>query len=255
MNQLSVIIITYNEEKNIERCLQSVQPIADEIIVVDSYSTDNTKRICEQYKVKFIEHAFEGYIEQKNFALQQGSCEFALSLDADEAPDAELLQAIISEKQKGFTADVYGMNRCNYFCGKWIKHGAWYPDRKIRLIKKGKGYWGGTNPHDKIIPAANTAVKKLNGDILHYTYHSLEELIAQQNKFSTIAAQAMYQQGKQPSYFKLVLSPLVAFISSYIIKAGFLDKYEGYVIARTMAYYTLFKYAKLIQLHRDAKKK
>src|SRR5471030_233137 len=126
MSSLSVVIITYNEEKNIDRCLRSLRGIADEIVVVDSLSTDNTESICMQYGVRFISQPFLGYIEQKNFALDQASHDHVLSLDADESLSELLLESIADEKQKGFPVDGYTMNRCSSFCGKWIRHGAWY---------------------------------------------------------------------------------------------------------------------------------
>ena len=147
---LSVVIITFNEEKNIERCLKSVAPIADEIVVVDSLSTDTTKDLCSKYNVRFISQAFLGYIEQKNFALQQASNNDVLSLDADEELSDELCRSIRSAKENNFPFDAYSMNRCSSFCGKWIKHGSWYPDKKTRLLDKTKGKWAGINPHDKL---------------------------------------------------------------------------------------------------------
>ncbi|MCU0322473.1 MAG: glycosyltransferase family 2 protein, partial [Chitinophagaceae bacterium] len=138
MQKISATIITFNEEKNIRRCLESLQGIADEIIVVDSLSTDKTKAICQELNITFIEQAFLGYIEQKNFAIQQANFDFVLSLDADEALDETLQQSIIQAKKDGLKSDSYNMNRCTSFCGKWIKHGTWYPDKKIRLFNKHK---------------------------------------------------------------------------------------------------------------------
>jgi len=252
MKKCSVVIITHNEEKNIEKCLQSVEGIADEIVVIDSFSTDGTKNICLAYGVRFIQHAFEGYIEQKNFALAQAGNDYVLSLDADEAIDEILKQHILAEKQQGFGYDAYEMNRCNYFCGRWIRHGSWYPDRKTRLINRQKASWGGTNPHDKLILQAPATLKRLTGDILHYTYYTLEELAAQTNRFTTIQATAMFNENKKGGYLKLCFNPLAAFISGYFIKRGFLDGYDGFVIARSVAYSTMLKYAKLMHLWRNA---
>ena len=254
MKKCSVVIITFNEEKNIERCLQSVKEIADEIVVVDSFSTDSTKSICLKYGARFIENPFAGYIEQKNFALAQAMNEYVLSLDADEAIDGLLKQHILEEKQKGFPYDSYQMNRSNYFCGRWIKHGSWYPDKKIRLVNKEKAKWGGINPHDKMVVQQPYTLKWLAGDILHYTYYTLEELVLQTNRFTTIQAKAMFEEGKKASFIKLYISPLSAFITGYFIKLGFLDGYDGFVVARSVAYATMLKYAKLLQLWRNAPK-
>jgi glycosyltransferase involved in cell wall biosynthesis len=251
MMLLSVVIITYNEEKNIGRCLESIRGITDEIVVVDSFSTDATAEICKPYQVNFLQHPFVGYIEQKNFALAQASHNYVLSLDADEMLSDALRASILALKEKDFLFDAYSMNRCSSFCGKWIRHGNWYPDKKIRLINKQKGQWGGINPHDKIEMNVGTKTQHLKGDILHYSYYSLEEVITQNNKFTTIQAQAMLQQGKKASLFKLMVNPLVAFINGYIFKLGFLDGADGLFIASSVAYQTMVKYAKLLHLQRS----
>ncbi len=247
-NLLSVVIITYNEEKNIERCLKSVQSVADEIIIVDSFSTDATEKICMQYKVKFIQQSFLGYIEQKNFALENTSNMYVLCLDADEALSIELQKSIVLQKQNNFMYDAYFMNRCTNFCGRWIKHGSWYPDTKIRLINKQKGKWGGTNPHDKIEMCEKYSSHFLKGDILHYSYYSLDEVITQNNKFTTIQAEAMFKSGKRAPLYKLFINPFIAFVNGYILKLGFLDGVDGFFIASSVAYQTMTKYAKLRKL-------
>jgi glycosyltransferase involved in cell wall biosynthesis len=250
---LSVVIITFNEEKNIRRCLESVRGLADEIVVVDSLSTDGTKKVCHELGVRFIEQAFLGYIEQKNFALDQASNDMVLSLDADEAVDELLKTALLGAKRDGFSADGYIMNRCTNYCGKWIRHGAWYPDRKLRLFNRKKGRWGGINPHDKVEMEGGSRTIRLRGDILHYTYASFSEHIAQLNKFTSIQAEAMYKQGKKASVLKLLVNPAVAFVSGYILKGGFLDGLDGLMIARTVSYQTFTKYAKLLDYQRKGK--
>ena len=164
MQQLSVSIITFNEEKNIARCLDSIKEIANEIVVVDSNSTDNTESICNQYDVRFIKQSFLGYIEQKNFALEKCKYHYVLSLDADECLSNDLIQSIKNIKQNGFDADAYTMNRLSNFCGKWIKYGTWYPDTKLRILDTKKGKWGGTNPHDKLEMQPNSSTVFLKGD-------------------------------------------------------------------------------------------
>lgn len=253
MTPFSVVIITYNEEKNIGRCLDSVKDVADEIIVVDSMSTDGTKAICASYGVTFIEQPFLGHIEQKNFAMNSASHDYVLSLDADECLSRELKKSILTEKQNGFTFDCYRMNRLSSFCGQWIKHGTWYPDRKIRLINRKKGKWGGVNPHDKIVMNEGTSLKQLQGDILHYTYETIDQIMEQTNKFTTIQSKAMFERGKRANVIKIVINPLMAFIAGYIIKRGFLDGYNGFIIARYASHATLAKYAKLLQLQRKMK--
>ena len=239
-----------NEEKNIGRCLQSVKDIADEIVVVDSCSSDKTAEISKGFGVRFIVQPFLGYIEQKNFALESATHPHVLFLDADEALSPELRNAIEMEKSKGFPAAGYTMNRLSWFCDQWIRHGTWYPDKKLRLVLKSGAHWGGTNPHDKLELANGSAEEHLQGDLLHYTYYSLDEYILQGNKFSSIAAKAMYIQGRKAGYLNLIWNPFMAFVKCYILRAGFLDGFNGYIIARQSASQTFLKYAKLLQLKR-----
>ncbi|MTI29248.1 glycosyltransferase family 2 protein, partial [Cytophagales bacterium RKSG123] len=150
MKKISAVIITYNEEKNIQRCLESLKGVVDEIVVVDSLSTDNTKKICEKFDVHFIENPFEGHIEQKNYAMGCARNDYVLSLDADEALSPKLKESILKVKEN-WTADFYSFNRLNNYCGQWIRHSGWYPDKKIRLWDRRKGKWGGKNPHDNVV--------------------------------------------------------------------------------------------------------
>jgi glycosyltransferase involved in cell wall biosynthesis len=250
MAPLSVAIITLNEEKNIGRCLESLKDIADEIVVVDSGSSDKTREICEGFGVRFIIQPFLGYIQQKNFALDATTNPHVLSLDADEALSPELKNSIEAAKASGFPCTGYTMNRLSWFCDSWIRHGSWYPDRKLRLVLKSVARWGGMNPHDKLEIDNSATVKKLDGDLLHYTYYSIVEFIQQGNNFSTISANAMYQKGIRAGYFNLIWNPFIAFLKSYIIRGGFLDGFNGYIIARQSGTHTFLKYAKLLQLQR-----
>jgi glycosyltransferase involved in cell wall biosynthesis len=254
MKKLSVTVITFNEENNIGRCLQSLKQVSDEIIVVDSLSTDRTREICVAHNVIFIEQPFLGYIEQKNFALSKTSFPYVLCLDADEALSDQLAKSILQEKQKGFTSDGYSMNRFNFYCGRWIKHGTYYPDRKLRLLDLRKGKWGGQNPHDKIVLQNGAQIKHLEGDLLHYTYQTPAEHRRQMERFSSIAAKALFDKGKAPSYIRLVVNPAWAFIKSYIVKLGFLDGGAGFMIARLTAVQSFLKYVKLIRLYDEQRK-
>lgn len=253
MKPFSAVIITYNEEKNIGRCLQSLMGIADEIIVVDSLSTDTTKQICASFNVRFIEQPFLGYIQQKNFAMGLASHDYVLSLDADEALDDTLRQSILAERNQSFPFDCYQMSRLSSFCGQWIKHGTWYPDKKLRLLNRHKGTWGGVNPHDKIVMQDGATMKHIKGDILHYTYETIEEIILQTNRFTNIQVKEMFERGRKSSVIKLVVNPFMAFVSGYFFKMGFLDGYNGFIIARFASYSTLIKYAKLLHMQKKAK--
>jgi len=247
--QLSAVIITFNEEKNIRRCLESLVSVVDEIVVVDSFSTDGTQKICEEFAVKFIEHAFEGHIEQKNWAKSQATFDHIISLDADEALD-ETLKNSIKKVKENWVLDSYSMNRLTNYCGKWIRHSGWYPDVKTRLFNRNKGDWGGNNPHDKFIPKSGVEVKHLEGDLLHYSFYSREEHIEQIHKFSTIGANALYQKGVKSSLLKLLIKPLARFVKAYFVFKGYLDGPEGFAISRLSAYANYLKYSKLLKLQR-----
>lgn len=246
---LSVVIITLNEEKNIGRCLASVKEIADEIIVVDSFSTDRTEAICKEYGATFIQNPFKGHIEQKNFALDQATSDFILSLDADEALSDELKQEISLVKTSAAN-NSYSMNRLTNYCGQWIKHGSWYPDKKVRLIKHKTAKWGGVNPHDELIPENRNTIIHLKGDILHYSYYTLEEHIIQLNKFSSISAAAEFKSGKKSSWFKILFNPFYRFVRDYFLLSGWRDGFYGYIICRNNSYSTFLKYVKLKNLYK-----
>ncbi len=253
MIKLSVVIITFNEERNISRCLDSVKDVADEIVVVDSFSTDKTREICESRNVRFIEHKFEGHIEQKNYAMNQASYDYILSLDADEALSDELKTSIL-EVKKDWTHDGYTFNRFTNYCGKWIRHSGWYPDVKLRLWDRRKGKWQGVNPHDKCVLEPGAKVKHLKGDLLHYSYYTIEEHILQANKFSTIAAEQLVKKKKHVPFIKVLINPFFKFLRNYFLKAGFLDGYYGFIICTITAHETFQKYAKAWHLARSGKK-
>lgn len=245
MIKLSVVIITLNEEKNIGRCLESVKTIADEIVVVDSLSTDKTKEICANYNVRFIEQKFLGYVEQKNFALKLATHDYVLSLDADEALSPELALEIKRIKSN-FQGSGYKFNRLTQYNGHWVRHCGWYPDTKLRIVEKSKAIWRGTNPHDAL--EVEGEVHHIKGDLLHYSYDSISSHVLQTNKFSTIEARALYEKGKRASITKLVTRPIYQFFKDYILKRGFLDGRYGFVICFLNSIYVLLKYAKMIDL-------
>jgi glycosyltransferase involved in cell wall biosynthesis len=245
--KISAVIITFNEEKNIERCILGLLPIADEIVILDSFSTDSTRAVAEKYGVKFFTHAFDGHIEQKNRVLEYASHDICFSVDADEVPDEKLQKEILKIKQN-FNADGYSMNRLTNYCDKWIKHGGWYPDRKLRIWNKNKGKWGGTNPHDEFFMEKDAKIVHLNGNLLHYSYYSIRGHMEQVQKFTDILASAMLKKGKHGSLFKIIFSPFFKFIQSYIMQKGFLDGYFGFVIAIISSHATFLKYIKLREL-------
>ncbi|MCK5464272.1 MAG: glycosyltransferase, partial [Bacteroidales bacterium] len=250
MTNISVIIITLNEERNIGRCLESVNDIADEIVVVDSYSTDDTGKICKLYGVRFIQHRFDGHIEQKNWAITQAKYPHILSFDADEVLSVRL-KASIKAVKENWECDGYYFNRLTNYCGKWIRHSSWYPSRKLRLWDSRKGRWGGMNPHDHYMLDKGASRKFLRGDLLHYSYYSIQQHVIQINKFSDIAASSLFKIGKRASYFNILFHPAWRFFRDYFLKSGFLDGFYGLVVCLNSSHETFLKYSKLRQLSQD----
>lgn len=252
--KISAVVITFNEERNIGRCLDSLMGIADEIVVVDAYSTDQTRDICNRRQVVFLQHPFEGHIEQKNYAVSCANYDHVLSLDADEALSDALKQSVLAAK-KNWRFDGHTFNRRTNYCGRWIRHSGWYPDTKLRLWDRRKGRWGGVNPHDRVIMDHQSHVSHLAGDLYHYSYHSIKDHIAQINSFSEIAAQAAYADGRKAHLLlDIVLNPLLTFFKKYFLKLGILDGYEGFVIAIHTGYGKFLKYIKLRELQKNRRK-
>lgn len=250
MVKISAVIITFNEERNIGRCLASLKGVVDEVVVVDSYSTDKTEKICSKYNVKFIQHAFKGHIEQKNYAITKAKYRHVLSLDADEALSDELRDSILKVK-KNWKHDGYYFNRLTNYCGKWIRHTSWYPARKLRLWDSKKGTWGGINPHDRFIMKKGTSTRFLKGDLYHYSYYSIQQHILQINSFSDIVAKAYFDKGKRGTYLNIIFNPLWRLFRDFIIKGGIFDGFYGLVICVNSAHETFLKYVKLRQLAKN----
>lgn len=253
MQPISVVIITFNEEQNIARCIRSVSKVADEIVVLDSYSTDRTTEIAAALGATIYREKFRGYIGQKNLAVQLASHHYILSLDADEALDEELTHSIL-EAKKTLVSRAYRMKRCTNFCGRFIRHGLWYPDRKIRLFDRRVAHWGGLNPHDKVIVQKEFPVCDLRGHLLHYSFNTMEDLIWQNNRLSSIAASTLYSLGRRSNWFRMLVNPSWAFINGYFLRRGFLDGFEGFTIAIHTAHQVFLKYSKLYRLQRSKQK-
>lgn len=241
MNNISAIIITFNEENNIKRCIRSLIPIADEIVIVDSFSTDNTKKICKELGVRFVQHSFEGYGPQKQFASDLASFDWIISLDADEELSQELRNSILSEKEisNGSTYTSYSMNRRNFYCGKKIGFCGWYPDEKTRIFNKKKCKWNDNLVHESITNTNNN--KHLKGDLYHYTYSSEEQHLQKAKRFAELASSELLKQGKCLPLFTIYVKTIFRFIKSYFFQLGFLDGYYGFKISQIGALFFYWK--------------
>lgn len=246
--KISATIITLNEERNIERCILSLKPVADEIIVLDAFSTDRTEAICRELNVRFEQRPWEGYAASKNYLNSLVAHEYILSLDADEALDQELTARILELKKEGGAGIAYSLNRLTNYCGHWIRHSGWYPDVKTRLFPK-ESYWDGAFVHEELILPPNTTVQLLPGHLQHFSYYSFEDHRARADKYSALTAQKLHQQGKRASLLKPYLSAIGRFFSMYIIKMGFLDGRMGFKIAWISAASNVFKYRELRRLN------
>jgi glycosyltransferase involved in cell wall biosynthesis len=250
MPKISAVIITYNEELFIEKCLTSINGIADEIVVVDSFSTDATEEICRKYNVRFIKHEFEGYRDQKNFALNLATYKNILSLDADEALSDTLRESILAIKDK-WDYDGYFFNRRNNYCGRWIRHSQWYPDRQLRLFYSDHGKWGEFNLHERFMLSNGATVGKLKGDLLHWPFLSVQDHADKMKKYSIIGAAEYHKAGKKANILTPYIHFIWGFIRSYIIRGGFLDGHDGFVICSLYAKSTFNKYKGLIRLNKS----
>jgi len=244
--KLSVVIITFNEEKNIERCINSVKSIADDITVIDSISKDRTVEISKNLGATVYDQSFLGHVEQKNFAITKAKYPHILSIDADEALDEVLIESIKSAKEN-WTGDGYSMNRLTNYCGKWIYHCGWYPDKKMRLWDSRKGQWQGINPHDEYVLQKGSSKSHLKGNILHFSYNSIKDHISQVNYFTDILSKASLLKGKKSNLVKMLFRPFFKFFRDYIFKLGFLDGYYGFVICMISSHATFLKYIKMKQ--------
>lgn len=247
---ISAVIITYNEERNIGRCLDSLAGIAADVVVVDSFSTDRTADICREKGVRFFQRAFDGYASQKNWANEQAHHPWVLSLDADEALSPEL-RASIEQLSLSDIGIGYAMNRLTNYCGQWIRHSGWYPDRKIRLFRRDQMHWGGPAVHERLIPLdPNAPVRVLHGDLLHFSYYTVAEHYARASKYADLAAQTMFAAGQKARWWNLVLSPAFKFVRNYCFRLGFLDGRAGWTICKLAALETYWKYDRLRRMQK-----
>jgi glycosyltransferase involved in cell wall biosynthesis len=253
--RISVCIVSFNEEANIARTLASVQGIADEIIVVDSHSTDQTVARAKSLGAKVFDEDWKGFAVQKNSAIAKATCDWILSLDADEEVSSELA-ASIQELRKAEQAepqfDGYFMPRRNLYMGRWIKHGGYYPDRKLRLVKRSLAKFELREVHEDMKLPGNTG--RLNGDLIHHAYPQFENFIEAANRYSSLGAQMVIKErGVRFSLVNIALRPAFNFFYNYICRGGFLDGREGLLVHMTHASYVSWKFAKAWQYSKAAR--
>jgi glycosyltransferase involved in cell wall biosynthesis len=237
---VSVVIVTKNEEVNIEDALKSVSD-ASEIVVVDSFSSDRTVEICRQYTDKVFQHEWQGFAGQKQTAVDYAEGPWVFILDADERVTPELKAEIVSSISKA-DSNGYYMPRENYFIGKWIKHSGWWPDHTLRLFKKDKGRLEPREVHEKVVVEGSAGY--LKNPLKHYTYRSVSDFVERMDRYSTLAAREIVKKSGRAWLFALAVKPLFTFIKMYVLRLGFLDSTRGLMLALLYSYYTFLKYAK-----------
>jgi glycosyltransferase involved in cell wall biosynthesis len=244
MANLSVIIITKNEAVNIRACIESVA-WADEIIVVDSGSSDATVEICRELGAQVYVHDWPGFGMQKNRALGYATKDWVFSIDADERVTSEL-RAEIQSALQGAQAVGYEIPRLSSFCGRYMHHSGWYPDYVLRLFRRSSGKFLDDLVHERVI--VNGPIAKLQQLLLHESFRDLEQLLAKINHYSTASAQMLHRKNRTASLKKAVGHALWAFFRSYFLRAGFLDGREGFMLAVSTAEGTYYRYLKLMLL-------
>lgn len=250
VTKITAVIITFNEEKNIERCLKSLQAVADEIIVVDSFSTDNTKIICEKYQVKFVSQAWLGYAGSKNVGNQLATHPYILSIDADEAVSPDLANTIALLKRKEVKG-AFEIKRLTNYCGYWVGHCGWYPDAKVRLFPKMRAQWIGDKVHEQLQIAKEVPVTRLTGDLFHYSFYTVQQHLDTIDKYTTLGAEELFERGKNSTPWMAVIKAIVRFIRMYVFQSGWLDGWAGWAVCKNSAYGVWLKYTKLIKLHQS----
>ncbi len=240
---ISAVIITNNESENIVRTLKALQQVTDDIVVVDSGSTDDTMDLATAMGASVFAYGWKGYAQNKNFCNSQCQHEWILSIDADEVLSDELIQSIQSIDLQDDT--IYLLDRITNFCGTWIRYCGWYPDWKPRLFQRGKVQWQGDFVHETLAIPSHFKKEKLQGKLYHYSFKSLDDHLERLERYADLSAQELYAKGKKASFFLLTFSPLWRFFKTYILKLGFLDGKNGYLISQRNAYMVRQKYRKL----------
>ena len=246
---VSGVVICLNEADRIGRCLESLA-FCDEIVVVDSGSSDGTPEVVRRYTERLIEQPFLGYVKQKNFALEQAKHDWVICLDADEALSPELRASVSEALARAGDVSGYELDRVTQYLGVWHDHGEWYPDWQLRLFRRSRGHWSGMDPHDRV--ELEGRVERLPGRLLHWNYRSLSEHIQTTDRFSARMALSMQEAGVRFRLADLLLRPIGRFFKGYVLRQGFRNGIPGFVVSAATAYYVFMKYAKLWELERKA---
>lgn len=247
MDKISAVVITYNASATIGNCIDALKIVSDEVIVIDSFSTDTTPAICKQKEVIFYQQQWLGYGAQKNFGISKASNNYILSIDADEIISEKLAASIMREKQTGLNGH-YSLLRINYYYFKFLKYGGSKPSYKVRIFNKQAAVWDDREVHEDLITEKKIIIKKLDGYLLHYSYDSISQHLEKLNNYTTLGAKEGLKKKKKHFMAKMIFSPLINFFTNYFIRLGFLDGFHGYVVARFSAYEKFVKYAKLWEM-------
>lgn len=251
---ISAFIVCKNEAGNIRRCLESIK-WCDEIVVIDSGSTDGTLEICAEYRARVFQRPWPGYVAQKRFGLEQCLGEWVLNIDADEEVSPELRDEIRSMIVSDRAAQLNGMelSRVVFYLNRWWRKGGWYPEFRLRVCRRTATTWGGADPHERAIVEGTTT--RLKGELRHFTYDNISDHVDRLNKHSSAAADTMFREGKRSSHMQLLLNPLSRFLKFYFLKKGFLEGFPGLLVACLESYYVFLKYLKLWEIQRSAKER
>lgn len=242
----SAVLITKNEAATIADVLRPLQALTDDIVVIDSQSTDGTIAICEAHGARVIQYEWQGYSATKNFGHSQAKYDWILSVDADEVLSDALISSLKNIQLKDKT--VYALDRITDLYGTWIRHSGWYPDWKIRLFQRDFVYWEGDFVHETLHVPSDFEERRLEGKFYHYSYKNAEDHLQRIEKYAVLAAEEMHAKGKKATFVKLYLSPVSRFIKTLILQKGFLDGKAGWIIARRNAYLVRRKYLLLREM-------
>jgi glycosyltransferase involved in cell wall biosynthesis len=249
MPHLSAVIIACNEAAIIGQALASLQGVVDEIVVVDSGSEDETPDICQRHGARVVHRHWEGYAAAKNYGNGLATHPWILSIDADEVLSEELRAGLMQAKLRLWKVDtVFSFNRLTNYCGHWVRHSGWYPDTKIRVWNRDHGHWEG-EIHEQVVFYHRPMIVHLKGDLWHYSFPERADYLRQRENFTTLAAQALFKQGKRAGLVKVYLSPIIRFLRDYLINKGFLDGHTGWEVCLGTAKGVYLKYHKLRSLH------